>query len=395
MVRVSASRAGAGLRSAKYLTIDGAPPPTQWDPLSGFYPAASGRAISIHCNFPHHRDAAIRVLGAAADRNAMQAASAVRDGAALEDAIHEAGGCAGYVRTGEEWRRHPQCAAVATQKLLSIERIGDAPPRPLPFADRPLSGVRVLDLTRVLAGPTCARSLAEHGAMVLKVNGPHLPDSGATELDTGVGKRAAFIDLRDPTGVATLRTLAARTDVFSQGYRPGTLAARGFSPTELAARNPGIVCLSLSAWGSSGPWSARRGFDTIVQSVSGMAAESGSIAKPRYLPVSAIDYISGYLMSLGAMAALTRRATEGGSWLVTVSLARAGQWIADQGRVTEAEWRATDAEFAAADIAAWSTESNSPSGVIGHLSPVVQMPATPARWDEPPAAPGTHPPVWW
>src|SRR5262249_35904314 len=150
-------------------------------------------------------------------------------------------GCAGLARTAEEWARHPHSAAVATQPLLEIRRIGEAKPEKLPEGPRPLSGVRVLDLTRVLAGPTCARTLAEHGADVLKVGASHLADSGLTEVDTGFGKLAAFIDLRERAGAETLRGLLREADVFSQSYRPGTLAGRGFSPEEAAKLRPGIV----------------------------------------------------------------------------------------------------------------------------------------------------------
>ena len=313
-IEVDVAAAAASLRSAAYLRVNGEARREMWAPLSGFYPVSDGW-IRFHCNFPVHRDAAYAVLGVAQERKAGEAASAGWSGEALEDAIHAAGGCAGYVRGGAEWARHPQARAVAAQPLIEIERIGDAPPEPLPDAPRPLSGVRVLDLTRVLAGPTCARSLAEHGADVLKITAAHLADLGAVELDTGIGKLSARLDLRQEDDARTLRALAAEADVFSQSYRPGALAARGFSPEALAALRPGIVCVSLSAWSTSGPWRERRGFDSIVQSVSGMArASAADDGKPRLLPVSAIDYVSGYLMAFGAMLALERRAREGGSW---------------------------------------------------------------------------------
>jgi crotonobetainyl-CoA:carnitine CoA-transferase CaiB-like acyl-CoA transferase len=390
-ISIDVASAAASLRSATYLRVNGKSAKEAWAPLSGFYPVRDGW-IRFHCNFPVHRDAAYAVLGAAQERAAGEAARAGWSGEALEDAIHAAGGCAGFVRSAGDWARHPQAQAVAAQPLLEIERIGDAPPEPLPDAPRPLSGVRVLDLTRVLAGPTCARSLAEHGADVLKISAAHLADSGAVELDTGIGKLSARLDLRKVEDLRALRELAREGDVFSQSYRPGALAARGFSPEALAALRPGIVCVSLSAWGASGPWRERRGFDSIVQSVSGMAqASAGADAKPRLLPVSAIDYVSGYLMAFGAMVALARRAREGGSWLVRVALARVGKWIVDLGSVDPAQ--GAD-ELDAGILNSLLTEVDAPDGRITHLRPVLGMSLTPPRWDRPPVPLGYHPPVW-
>jgi len=386
-VTVDLRAAVASLRSGFYLRIDGKPPPAPWDPMSGFYPVRDGRWISIHCNFPNHRAAALQVLGSGEDRARADAASRTRDGQALEDAIHAAGGCAGLARSAAEWAAHPHAAAVALQPLLEMVRLGDAPALPLPEGDRPLAGVRVLDLTRVLAGPTCARTLAEHGADVLKITAAHLPDSGAIELDTGLGKLSAHLDLRTPEGAATLRGLLREADVFSQSYRPGALAGRGFSAEEAAKLRPGIVYVTLNAWGQTGPWRARRGFDSIVQTVSGMAYASGDASKPKLMPCSAIDYVSGYLMAYGAMVALARRAREGGSWLVRVSLARTGKWIVDRGTV---DAKSTPAE----ELPGLAMETPSPAGLITHLKPVVQLSETPARWARPPVPLGHHRPEW-
>lgn len=390
-VAVDLRAAAASLRSGAYLRIDGKAPPPIWDPMSGFYPVRDGRWVSIHCNFAHHRQAAMKVLGVAENRQAAEAASRAWAGLELEDAVHAAGGCAGLARSAHEWAAHPHCAAVATQPLLEIVRIGDAPAQPLPAGERPLAGVRVLDLTRVLAGPTCARTLAEHGADVLKITAAHLPDSGATELDTGIGKLAAHLDLRSATDAKTLRALLQGADVFSQSYRPGALAARGFSPQEAAKLRPGIVYVSLNAWGQTGPWKDRRGFDSIVQTVSGMAHASGDGVKPKLLPVSAIDYVSGYLMAYGAMVALARRAREGGSWLVRVALARTGKWVVDRGTVDAS---AVPADLPPQELAQLCMQTRSPAGVIGHLKPVLQMSETPPCWTRPPVPLGHHRPEW-
>lgn len=393
-VRVDLRAAAVSLRSARYLRIDGQPPPGPWDPLSGFYPVRGERWISIHCNFPNHREAALRALGRAADREAAARASRDWDGVALEDAIHAAGGCAGFVRSEAEWSQHPQAAAVAAQPLLEIRRIGDAPPQPLPPGVRPLAGIRVLDLTRVLAGPTCGRMLAEHGADVLRITAAHLPDSGTMDLDTGLGKLSAHLDLRHAADVEILRRLVREGDVFSQSYRPGALGARGFAPEALAALRPGIVCVSLSAWGGSGPWHRRRGFDTIVQAVSGMAQACGDAHGPRYLPVSAIDYVSGYLMAFGAMVALERRAREGGSWQVSVGLARTGRWIADRGVLAPEIFSRVPAELPEAELDALFMETASPVGQARHLRPVAQLSETPGAWSRPPVPLGYHAAEW-
>jgi len=394
-IAIDLRAAAAALRSSRYLRVDGAPPKEAWDPLSGFYPVADGRAISIHCNFAAHREAAMRVLGSPAERAAAERASERWNGLELEDAIHAAGGCAGLARTASEWSTHPQQAAIATQPLLEITRIGDAPPEPLAAASRPLAGIRVLDLTRVLAGPTCARTLAEHGADVLKIGAAHIPDMPTTEIDTGIGKLSAHLDLRTREDRATLRALLRDAEVFSQSYRPGTLAARGFSPQEAAAIRPGIVYVSLSAWGDSGPWHARRGFDSIVQSVSGIAIEQGgSMSKPRYLPVSAIDYVSGYLMAFGALVALARRATEGGSWLVRVSLARTGKWITDLGMLPRDAIASVPPELSQEEIERLTTEIDAPIGRVRHLKPVLQMSETSPYWVRPPVAAGAHRAEW-
>ncbi len=386
-VAVDLRAAAASLRSGAYLRIDGKPPPAPWDPMSGYYPVRDGRWVSIHCNFLNHREAALRVLGTGEDRAKAEESSKGWDGLEIEEAIHAAGGCAGLARTAEEWHAHPHAAAVTTQALLEIVKIGDAPPQPMPRGDRPLAGIRVLDLTRVLAGPTCARTLAEHGADVLKITAAHLPDSGAIELDTGLGKLAAHLDLRTQEGAETLQRLLTGADVFSQSYRPGALAARGFSPEEAAKLHPGIVCVSLNAWGQSGPWRARRGFDSIVQTVSGMAYASGDPAKPKLMPCSAIDYVSGYLMAYGAMVALSRRAREGGSWLVRVALVRVGKWIVDRGTVDGSSAQAPEADGLVMD-------TPSPAGLITHMRPVVQLSETPARWARPPVPLGHHRPEW-
>jgi len=398
-VAIDLRAAAASLRSSHYLRLDGVPVATDTDEVSGIYPTRDGRRMYLHCNFPNHREAALGVLCVAADREAVRHAAATWNAADLEEAVIAAKGAGGMVRSAAEWARHPQAAAVAALPLLEILRIGGSPPEPLPEGDRPLAGIRVLDLTRVLAGPSAARTLAEHGADVLRITAPHLPSRDYQELDTGHGKLSAFLDLREARDVDALRALACEADVFSQGYRPGTLAARGLSPEALAELRPGIVYVTLSAFGHVGPWAGRRGFDTVVQTVSGIATRQGEICPgatpgPRFYPVSAIDYVTGYLMAMGAMVALGRRARHGGSWLVRCSLAQTGRWIVERGEIAADLLADVAADFAASEIARWSTETETPVGRLAHLAPVLRLSETPPRWIRPTVPLGHHRPAW-
>src|SRR6184192_3612746 len=375
-VAVDRRQATASLRSGHYLKMDGAHVSTERNAVMGTYPAKNGRWSYLHCNFPNHRAAALSVLGVPEDREAVTKAVAKWD--ALEEAIIAAKGAGGMVRTMDEWAKHPQAAAIASLPLMEIVKIGESAPEKLPDGDRPLSGIRVLDLTRVLAGPTCARTLAEHGADVLKITGAHLPNLGYQEYDTGHGKLSAHLDLRESKDADTLRGLVRETDVFSQGYRPGTLGTRGFSPEALAKVRPGIVFVSLCAFSHVGPWALRRGFDTLVQTVSGITARQGELFPgaapgPQFYPVSAIDYLTGYLMAFGAMVALARRAREGGSWLVRISLAQNGRWLVGRGEVPEAELKDVPKEFTSAELDRWSMASDTPVGRLHHLAPVLRL----------------------
>ena len=295
------------------------------------------------------------------------------------------------MRSRDEWNAHPHGIAVARLPLIDMVKIGEAPARPLPKGDRPLSGVRALDLTRVLAGPTSGRVLAENGAEVLHIAAQHLPYQTEILMDTGHGKRCAWLDLREPAGVETLNGLVRQADVFTQGYRPGTLAARGFSPERLAELRPGIVCVSICAYGHEGPWASRRGFDSIVQNVTGLSATQGTLEKPRNMPVQANDYVAGYLAALGAMVGLARRTEQGGSWLVRVSLVQVAHWIASLGTVDASKGAA---ELSDDELASLITESVGPFGRLNHLRPIVQLSETPAFYARPAEPLGSSPARW-
>ena len=398
-IAVDTRQATASLRSGNYMQLDGTPVSSDRNPVMGVYPAMNGRWSYLHCNFPNHRAAALSVLGVEEDRKAMARAVAKWDALELEEAIIAANGAGGMVRTMAEWAQHPQGVAVASLPLLEIVKIGDSPSEKLPDGNRPLSGIRVLDLTRVLAGPTCARTLAEHGADVLKVTGAHLPSIGHQEYDTGHGKLSTHLDLREPDDLEIMRGLVREADVFSQGYRPGTLAKRGLSPEALAEIRPGIVYVSLSAFSHVGPWASRRGFDTVVQTVSGITNRQGELfigdsPGPQFYPVSAIDYLTGYLMAFGALVALARRTTEGGSWLVRVSLAQIGRWLVERGQTPETKLHDIPEQFTPEELKRWSMTSDTPMGKLGHLGPVVRLSETPPHWSRTSVPLGYNEPVW-
>ncbi|MFO1158782.1 MAG: CoA transferase [Reyranellaceae bacterium] len=398
-VSVDLRQATASLRSGTYMKLGDGELPHRRNAIMGCYPTKDGRWSYLHCNFPNHRAAALGVLAVAEDRESVARAVAKWNAAELEEAIIAAKGAGGMVRSRAEWSGHPQAAAIASLPLLEIVRIGDSPAEPLPAGDRPLSGIRVVDITRVLAGPTGARTLAEHGAEVMKITAAHLPNLGYQEWDTGHGKLSAQLDLRQPGSLDTLRGLIREADVFSQGYRPGSLAERGLSPEALAALRPGLVYVSLSAFGHAGPWAERRGFDTVVQTVSGITQRQaelvpGKTAGPQFYPVSAIDYCTGYLMAFGAMVALQRRAREGGSWLVRLSLAQVGKWLVDLGEVPAASLAGVPDEFDGEELVRWSMISETPNGPLRHLRPIARMSETPPRWARPSVPLGHHPPVW-
>ncbi len=401
-VAVDAGPAALALRANTYLAIDGKPAADPWDEISGFHQGADGRWIQLHCQFPHFRQGVLELLGCADGRDAVARAIAGWRIAELEDAMAARGLPAFMLRDADEWAAHPQGVAVAALPLFEIERIGDAPAEPLGDGARPLAGLRVLDLARVIAGPMVGRTLAEHGADVLRVSGPGLASIPSLVIDTGHGKRAAEIDLNDAAGRADLERLIAGADVFSQSYRPGSLAARGYGPDELARLRPGIVCVSLSAWGHVGPWAARRGYDTLVQCATGIAHEQGRDGRPAHLPGSALDYLCGYLGAFGAMVALARRAREGGSWLVRLSLAQAAHWLKGLGRVDAAVGTTVsigddprDLALPRPDAFAISlAQADTAWGRIAYLGPVLNMSATPPGFAGVARPLGSDKPVW-
>jgi len=331
-VSVDYRHAAAAFHSEHFLKLDGVWMPREPGDIGGLYPMLGGGWVRVHANFPHHRDGVLRLLGCAPTKAAVAEVLSRWDALAFEDAAVAAGLVVTAYRSFAEWDAHPQAEAIPTLPLVRIERTGDAPPADWGRAETPLGGLRVLDLTRVIAGPVGTRTLAAHGAEVLTITGPGLPSYGIEDL--GRGKRQAQLDLRREDGRAHLTELLRGADVFVQGYRPGTIAGRGFSPEFAASLRPGIVTASLSAYGTAGPWAGRRGFDSLLQTATGFndaEAEAFGQTTPRALPVQALDHATGYLLAFGILTALHRRLTEGGSWHVSVSLARTGYWLRELG----------------------------------------------------------------
>jgi crotonobetainyl-CoA:carnitine CoA-transferase CaiB-like acyl-CoA transferase len=394
-VAVDVRHAGIEFRSERYMRLDGKPPGSAWDKIAGVYQTGDGRLVRIHTNFPHHRDGMLKLLGCAYERHAVQAALMKREGEAFETAAAEAGLAAAMMRSPAEWAAHPQGGAVAALPLLEIAKIGEAPARPFTRGgERPLSDIRVLDLTRVIAGPVCGRTLAAHGADVMRVTGPHLPGFPLLDLDTGRGKLSAALDLRSHEERDRLAALLREAHVFVQGYRPGGLASLGFSPQACAELRPGIVVVSLSAYGHAGPWAERHGFDSLVQTASGInhaEAEAAGVSGAKELPAQAIDHATGYLMAFAIMMALLRKSREGGSWHVRASLAQTGHWLKSLGRL---ENGFACSEPAGEEIKALSDEMDTPAGRLSFIRHAARLSETPAFWVRPSVPLGTHAPVW-
>jgi crotonobetainyl-CoA:carnitine CoA-transferase CaiB-like acyl-CoA transferase len=389
-VRVDVRRAAAALVGHTLQRLEPEPLPARPpNPLVGLYECGDGRWIHLHGSFPKLHEGTVRVLRCAAEPDAVAASVAGWDAFDLEDALAAAGTCGAVVRTAGEWERTPQGSAVAVLGRVRVDRVADSPPEPAGDGDRPLGGVRVLDLTRVLAGPVHGRLLAEQGADVLLVNSPHLPNVPAFVLDTSHGKRSTFLDLDRPEEAARLRELAADADVFVQGYRAGTLDRHGLGPDELTAARPGLICVTINCYGDTGPWRERPGWEQLAQSATGLAAAQGAPGPPRLMPAAACDYTTGYLAALGTLAALWRRSREGGSYRVRASLCQTGAWVAGMGPVCD-----PDAASGLGDLTPWMRDTETALGRLRHLGPVAEMTATPARWALPSPPLGADPAEW-
>ena len=390
-----------GLRTISHTRRDGRVLQIPW-PASEkqvFFPTRDGRLIYLmrHAVYYEHLCKLLTFLDCSPDSASIARAVERWDSLALEDALAEQRLMGTIVRTFDEWRACPQGRHLEGRLPIEIERIGDGDPVPFAPGARPHAGLRVIDMAHVLAGPVTSRVLAEQGADVIHVSAPHQPDPIHVVIDTGFGKRSAFVDLRSDGDLEMLLRLVDGADVFAHSWRPGSLDRRGLSPTALAKRRPGLIYASVSCYGYDGPWAERAGYDPLGQVASGLAAGEGSVTAPLMASTFTLnDYLAAYLCAAGVNAALLKRAREGGSYHVKVSLTGASVWLQMLGRMPERYWAdgADGVPTLPSPAADELTSTPTPYGVIEHPLPIIQYSATPSRWDLPPEPAGASDAVW-
>lgn len=333
-VAVEKRKTCGSFKSEALLTPVGWDLPPMWDPVAGDYRTADGW-IRLHTNYESHRRAAMGVLGTEPDRDAVSVAVASWSGDELELAVIEAGGCAAVMRTESEWKAHDAGRATGAEppvRLGPAQAIarGPAPDLSMPGADPPLAGIRVLDLTRVIAGPVATGLLAGYGAEVIRVDPPGFEEVPALLPITTAGKRCVALDLTTTADRDQFRTLVEQAHVIVSGLRPGALTGLGFDPASLRETNPSIITVIHDAYGWTGPWAGRRGFDSLVQMSTGIAAAGMGAAgadHPIPMPAQALDHGIGHLLAAAACRALTRLATTGATSDVRGSLVGASNTL--------------------------------------------------------------------
>lgn len=395
-VRVDDGAVATAFLSERHLLVDGRAP-VSFAPLSRFWRTADGW-VRTHANYPHHRERLLSALGVPDGVDRVASVLAERSALEVEEAVYAAGGLAVALRTPEEWAAHEQGAAVAARPLVERERLDQTHARvlpPVPGAPLlPAAGLRVLDLTRVLAGPVATRTLALLGADVLRVDAPDRPEEAGLHADTGFGKRSAVLDLAADRAV--FEELLAAADVVVTGYRPGALDRFGLSPEALAERRPGLVVAQLSAWGGYGPWGGRRGFDSLVQAATGIAAIEGAPQRPGALPAQALDHGTGYLLAAAALRALTEQSQQGGTRVIRLALARTAAWLkdADAPKPAHATEEGSSYDGPADGPAPWLTETDSRIGRLRYARSPIAFTDGPADWPRPPSPWGSDAARW-
>lgn len=392
-VHADVRRAAASLRGHYFQLLNGQETPREEHPeivYSDRFQCKDGRWIQLHGGFPHLGQGTSKVIGSTAHTpEAIAAAVARWDSQTLEDALAEAGMCGVICRGGEEWRATEQGRALLPLPPVEVVKLADGDPQPLAPGDRPLAGLKALDLTRVLAGPASARTLAEHGADVLHITSPKLPSVPPYVLATNPGKLSAYLDLDATDQADQLLSLVADADIFVQGYRRGALERRGFGVEELTRRHPGLIYVSVNCYGPVGPWRDRPGWEQLGQSATGLAIGQSGPEHPTLMPAQACDYGTGYFTALGTLIALARRAREGGSYHVRASLCQTGMWLERLG--TRCDPAAATGIGNPTDL---YVHYDSSVGRLSQLAPALELSETPPHWARPAVPLGTHPPAW-
>jgi hypothetical protein len=380
----------AAVRSERYFLRDGSSAGAGFAPLSRFWEAADGW-VRTHANYPWHEMALVSALKSSGDVEALATTMARLPAEEIERRVFAAGGVAAAVRPLAAWRDHPQGRALAGDPLIGHRRIGDAAPRARRAEGLPATGVRVLDLTRVIAGPVCTRYLAALGAEVLRLDPPdHLDMHPGAVAETLFGKRSSLLDLRTEDGRVVLDGLLGGSDVVVCGYRPGALDDFGLGEDALAERHPGLVVVYLDAWGHHGPWSGRRGFDSIVQAPTGIAAaESAGGGVPGVLPCQLLDHGTGYLAAAAVLDGLYRQADEGGTHVRRLSLARTAWWLTATRAAPVAGPRPE-----APETPPWLGQFETVEGRVTAVTPPGSLDGRPLQWSFPLTGYGIDPPVW-
>jgi crotonobetainyl-CoA:carnitine CoA-transferase CaiB-like acyl-CoA transferase len=367
-----------------------------------------GRFIETLTTLRHLEDGMLELLDCLNKKEAVDAAFMKWNAYDLEEEINKRGLCGAVVRSKQEWREHPQGKALLDLPVITIEKIANSEPIPFKAADRPLRGIQILDLSYIIAGPTIGNVLAEQGAEVLHINRPNSEQILTNIMDSGWGKLSAYLNLDDPADVSRLNDLIKdNCDVFIQSYRPDALNNRGFTPEKMAELRPGIIRVDVSAYGHIGPWASRKAWENIAQACTGIMVDQGSFDSPRLVPGFLTDYSTGYFAALGILTALIRRAREGGSYHVRVSLAQGCMWYQDLGYVSEAERGKVRRSFEEEFLRCFDPrvgdgfndhvelmETDTPFGRLTHMAPITKYSETPAYWERPTVPLGYHRAEW-